>query len=48
MKKWTIRIWTACMAAFLLTGCDAILEVEPQSSITDEVFSATKAILSPM
>ncbi|WP_341840232.1 RagB/SusD family nutrient uptake outer membrane protein [Chitinophaga caseinilytica] len=47
MKKWTIRIWSAVTAAFLLSGCDAILEVKPQSSITDEVYFRDEGDFEP-
>lgn len=47
MKKWTIRIWAAFTAACFLTGCDAILEVKPQSNITDEVFFRNESDFEP-
>lgn len=47
MKKWMIRCWAAFSAVSLLTGCDAILEVTPQSNITDEVFFRNEGDFEP-
>lgn len=47
MKKWTIRIWTVFLATGIFTGCKAILEVEPQSNITDEVFFRSEGDFEP-
>lgn len=47
MKKWTIRIWTAFVAVTILAGCEAILEVEPESSITDNVFFQNESDFEP-
>ncbi|WP_298716584.1 RagB/SusD family nutrient uptake outer membrane protein [Chitinophaga sp.] len=47
MKKWTIRFWAAFTAVSILSGCDAILEVEPQSNITDEVYFRNESDFEP-
>jgi hypothetical protein len=47
MKHLFRNIFTVVMLAFILSACTSILEVEPQSSITDQVFFQNEGDFEP-
>ncbi|UYQ95422.1 RagB/SusD family nutrient uptake outer membrane protein [Chitinophaga horti] len=47
MKGWMIKIGCLAVMAFSFPSCDAILEVEPQSNITEQVFFKNESDFEP-